>query len=245
MTFPQWLEPIREGAALIEGHHLTRFLPPEDSESRKGAVLMLLAEPEGESIDDVRDAEVLLTERNHFMRSHPGQVSFPGGAIDPGETPHQAALREAEEETGLDPVCVDVIGDLPELWLPPSNFAVTPVIGWWRQRGHVHIASPDEVHALHLPRVSELLDPTHRVSVRHPSGFFGPGFMIGPERDVILWGFTGGIVARFLDFLGLTQPWDEDKTIDLPEYMVSGDPRPGSDEERRIVEQVADLESDR
>ena len=67
------------------------------------------------------------------MRSHPGQVSFPGGSIDPGETPREAALREAEEETGLDPAGVEVFGELPELWLPPSNFAVTPVLGWWRE----------------------------------------------------------------------------------------------------------------
>ncbi|MEZ5096320.1 MAG: NUDIX domain-containing protein [Nocardioides sp.] len=74
---------------------------------------------------------LLLTERAHHMRSHPGQVSFPGGSLDPGETPRAAALREAEEETGLDPTGIEVFAELPELYLPPSNFAVTPVLGWW------------------------------------------------------------------------------------------------------------------
>ena len=100
-------------------------MPPEGSDARRGAVLMLFGEGE-------HGGELLLTERAHHMRSHPGQVSFPGGSIDPGETPVEAALREAQEETGLDPAGVDVFGELPELWLPPSNFAVTPVLGWWR-----------------------------------------------------------------------------------------------------------------
>ena len=68
------------------------------------------------------------------MRSHPGQVSFPGGSIDATDaSPTAAALREAQEEVGLDPAGVEVLATLPELWLPPSNFAVTPVLGWWRE----------------------------------------------------------------------------------------------------------------
>ena len=105
------------------------------------------------------EGEILLTERAHHMRSHPGQVSFPGGTIDPGETAVEAALREAEEEIALDPTSIEVFGELPELWLPPSNFAVTPVLGWWRERGEVGIASPDEVHEIHHVPISELLDP--------------------------------------------------------------------------------------
>ena len=82
------------------------------------------------------------------MRSHPGQVSFPGGSIDADDaSPAAAALREAEEETGLDPAGVEVLATLPELWLPPSNFAVTPVLGWWREPGPVSVVDPAEVHA--------------------------------------------------------------------------------------------------
>jgi 8-oxo-dGTP pyrophosphatase MutT (NUDIX family) len=163
------------------------------------------------------------------MRSHPGQVSFPGGTIDAGETAVEAALREAEEEIALDPSSIEVFGELPELWLPPSNFAVTPVLGWWRERGEVGIASPDEVHEIHHVPISELLDPRHRITVRHPSGWLGPGFLIGPDRDVILWGFTAGIIARLFDFLGWTTPWDAERLRDLPSYMLQGDPTPAQD----------------
>ena len=65
------------------------------------------------------------------------------------------------------------------------------------------------MHDIHRVPISELLDPAHRISVRHPSGWLGPGFLIGPDRDVILWGFTGGIIARLFDFLGWATPWDD------------------------------------
>jgi 8-oxo-dGTP pyrophosphatase MutT (NUDIX family) len=216
VELPKWLRPVQEAADSITVHELTRFMPPEGSEVRRGAVLMLFGEG-----DD--GGELLLTERAHHMRSHPGQVSFPGGSIDPGEAPVEAALREAQEETGLDPAGVHVFGELPELWLPPSNFAVTPVLGWWQAPTDVSVVSPDEVHDIHRVAISELLDPAHRISVRHPSGWLGPGFLIGPERDVILWGFTGGIIARLFDFLGWATPWDEAQVRDLPSYMLQGE----------------------
>ncbi|GAA4363403.1 CoA pyrophosphatase [Nocardioides caricicola] len=216
---PDWLEPVRAGAEAISADDLTKFTPPPGGDARRGAVLMLFGEgPQG--------GELLLTERAHDMRSHPGQVSFPGGSVDPGETVVQAALREAEEEIGLDPAEVEVFGRLPELWLPPSNFAVTPILGWWREPGEVSIVSRAEVHAIHHVPISELLDPEHRVMVRVPRGDYrSPGFLIGPDKDVILWGFTGGIIARLFDYLGWTRPWDESRVRDLPDYMLQADPR--------------------
>ncbi|WP_121257025.1 NUDIX hydrolase [Nocardioides ferulae] len=213
---PDWLQPVAEAVDRIEAEHLTRFVPPEGADVRRGAVLMLFGEGE-------RGGELLLTERAHDMRSHPGQVSFPGGALDPGEGVVEAALREAEEEVGVVPSSVEVFGELPELWLPPSNFAVTPVLGWWREPGRVDVVSRAEVHAIHHAPIEELLDPEHRVTVRHPRGYRSPGFLIGPENDVILWGFTGGIIARLFDFLGWTRPWDDTRVRDLPEYMLAGD----------------------
>lgn len=165
---------------------------------------------------------LLLTERAHHMRSHPGQVSFPGGSLDPGETAVAAALREAEEETGLDPDGVEVFAELPELYLPPSNFAVTPVLGWWARPSPVAAAAPDEVHAVFLEPIEELLDPAHRLSVRHPSGWVGPGFVIGEDKDVLLWGFTAGVVSRLFDHVGWTRPWDSSRMRDLPAYMLQG-----------------------
>ena len=159
------------------------------------------------------------------MRSHPGQVSFPGGSIDPGETPREAALREAEEETGLRAGGVEVFAELPNLWLPPSNFEVTPILGWWAEESPVRVVDPAEVHAVYRVPLEELLDPAHRVSVRHPSGWMAPGFLIGPQHDVVLWGFTAGIISRLLDFLGWTRDWDDRVVRDLPAYMLQGGAR--------------------
>ena len=181
---PEWLRPVKEGAESITVHELTRFMPPEDADTRPGAVLILFGE--GES-----GGELLLTERAHHMRSHPGQVSFPGGSIDEGETPVQAALREAEEETGLDPAGVEVFGELPELWLPPSNFAVTPILGWWHEPTRVDVVDPDEVHDIYhvaikrppRPRAPDLGPSPQRLGEpgvpdrpgarRHPLGLHG------------------------------------------------------------------------
>ena len=216
---PDWLRPVEAAARTISVHDLTRFMPPRGAEPRRGAVLMLFGDgPEG--------PELLLTERAHHMRSHPGQVSFPGGSIDEGESPREAALREAWEETGVEPGAVEVFAELPELWLPPSNFAVTPVLGWWHDPGEVDVVDPDEVHAVYRAPISELVDPTHRIAVRHPSGWVGPGFLIGPEHDLILWGFTAGIIARLFDFVGWSSEWDTDQVRDLPDYMLHGDPTP-------------------
>ena len=232
-ALPRWLDPVVEAARTISVHELTRFMPPEGSDARRGAVLMVFADrepgtPGGADVGPEEFAhrgELLLTERAHHMRSHPGQVSFPGGSLDAGETPVQGALREAWEEIGLDPGSVQVFGELPELWLPPNNFAVTPVLGYWRDRGNVRVASPDEVHAIHHVPIEELMDPAMRINVRHPSGWLGPGFLIGPDHDIILWGFTAGIIARLFDYLGWSGDWDRARLRDLPPYMLQGEPR--------------------
>ena len=118
------------------------------------------------------------------MRSHPGQVSFPGGTIDPGETPREAALREAEEETGLDPAGVDVFAELPELWLPPSNFAVTPVLGWWREpRPGAAWSTPTRSTPSTACRSASWSDPTTGSASSTRSGWVGPGYLIGDDND--------------------------------------------------------------
>lgn len=235
--FPRWLEPVIDAADEITVSDLTQFAPPEDGESRQGAVLMVFADralnPADELFGDpdpdddesplsvlVRRGELLLTERAHHMRSHPGQVSFPGGGLDAGETVVEGALREAFEEIGMASDSVAVFGELPQLFLPPSNFAVTPVLAWWRERTPVHAASPDEVHAIHHVAISDLLDPANRFTVVHPIGWRSPAFFIGDDLDVVLWGFTAGIIGRFFDFLGIAGEWDASREIDLPTHML-------------------------
>ena len=157
---PDWLRPVESAAADITVHDLTRFMPPDDHDGRYGAVLVLFGEGQ-------QGPDLLLTERAHHMRSHPGQVSFPGGSIDDGESAVEAALREAREETGLDPEGVEVFAELPELWLPPSNFAVTPVLAWWREPTEVDVVDPDEVHAIYRVPISELVDLVDTYLGRH------------------------------------------------------------------------------
>ena len=211
---PSWLAPIRDGARTITGSDITAFLPPEDAGARSGAVLMLFGEGE-------HGPDVLLTERAHTMRSHPGQISFPGGSVDATDaSPVAAALREAVEEIGIDPAGVDVLATLPELWLPPSNFAVTPVLAWWREESPVGVVDPAEVNAVLRVPLSELLDPQWRVTVTHPGGYSSPGFLIGEDHELILWGFTAGLINKLFDYVGLTRPWDTTITRELPGYML-------------------------
>jgi 8-oxo-dGTP pyrophosphatase MutT (NUDIX family) len=216
---PDWLAPLVDGSDTIRADDLSRFAPPSDGPTpREAAVLMLFGEGPG-------GPDILLTERAHSMRSHPGQISFPGGSLDPEDSgPIAAALREAQEETGLDPTGVQVFGALPELWLPPSNFAVTTVLGWWATESPVSVVDPNEVEAILRVPLSTLLEPEYRVTMVHPLGFKGPGFLLpdGPGGGGILWGFTAGLISRLFDHVGWTRPWDTDRTHPVEEWMIVG-----------------------
>ncbi|MEU6173912.1 CoA pyrophosphatase [Streptantibioticus parmotrematis] len=209
---PSWLAPVVDAAASVRPEQLSRFLPP-DAGGRQSAVLVLFGEGEGE-----RGPELLLLERAGSLRSHAGQPSFPGGALDPvdgdpeGEGPVRAALREAYEETGLDPAGVQVFGVLPRLYIPVSRFVVTPVLGWWREPTPVRAVDPAETARVFTVPLSDLADPANRTTVTHPSGFRGPAFAV---CDVLVWGFTAGLIDRILHFSGWERPWDRGKEVPL------------------------------
>lgn len=210
---PAWLHPVADVAASVRPEQLSRFLPPEEG-GRDSAVLILFGE--GEHAGRLQP-DLLLIERAHDLRSHAGQPAFPGGALDPDDDgPVAAALREAVEETGLDPAGVAPFGTLPALFLPPSGYVVTPVLGWWREPSPVGVVDPAEVASVHRVPVADLVDPAHRVRVRHPSGYVGPGFAVS---GLLVWGFTAGLIDRLLRLTGWEQPWDTERWADLPNVV--------------------------
>ena len=213
VELPQWLEPVRGAVRSMKADDLSSFVPPDDPPPREGAVLVLFGDgPEG--------PDLLLTERAHTMRSQPGQVSFPGGGSDEGEDAVATALREAQEETGLDPDGVDVFAVLPRIWLPPRNFAVAPVLAYWDHPSPIHVVNEQEVHAVFRTPLEHLLDPAQRFCVKHPLGWHGPGWMVGPDLDVLLWGFTAGILDALFDHVGWTREWDRSNMRTLPQEHV-------------------------
>ncbi|WP_263167122.1 NUDIX hydrolase [Streptomyces sp. SCSIO ZS0520] len=208
---PRWLDPVLDAVDTVEPTQLSRFLPPEDGGGRQSAVLILFGEGEN-------GPELLLMERAGTLRSHAGQPSFPGGALDPedgdphGEGPLRAALREAEEETGLDPAGVQLFGLLPKLYIPVSEFVVTPVLGWWRAPSPVGVVDPAETARVFTVPVADLTDPANRATCVHPRGFTGPAFLVA---SALVWGFTAGVIDRLLHYAGWERPWDRERKIPL------------------------------
>jgi hydroxyethylthiazole kinase-like uncharacterized protein yjeF len=160
--------------------------PPENA--RVGAVLVLLEETD-------EGPRVVLTRRRRDLRSHPGQVSFPGGRLDPGESIEEAALREAREEVGLQAHTVQVVGTGPTFYIPPSRFWVVPVLARWDQP-HELTENPWEVdEVLHVP-LTHLLD---RDRWRHaPLSLKGSSWAWQLDDD-LLWGATAIVMGLLLD----------------------------------------------
>lgn len=136
-----------------------------------------------------RDLDVLLQRRSPTLSSHPGQVSFPGGRREADDSDAVAtALREAQEETGLDPAGVEVLATLPEIALAASNHRVTPVLGWWSTPSRVAAVDHAETVEVFRVPVAQLLDPATRfTSTVHRSGrtWRGPAFDVD---GTIVWG---------------------------------------------------------
>jgi 8-oxo-dGTP pyrophosphatase MutT (NUDIX family) len=198
---PEWLQNLAATAAAME---VPRVVRPPKSGGRRSAVLVLFGD----------GPDLLFIQRSEGLRRHPGQPAFPGGAIeDSDDGPVAAALREAAEETGLDPDGVDVLGTLPELFIERSQFRVVPVLAWWREPCTVRPMDIGEVAAVERIPVADLADPRHRIMLRHPSGRTGPAFRIG---TMLIWGFTAMLVDRLLALGGWERPWDGRAVAEFP-----------------------------
>ncbi len=205
---PAWWEPLLTRLAMAAAADFTRLPTPERA-GRESAVLVLLGEEGPDTGPDV-----LMLQRATTLRTHAGQPAFPGGAVDPEDADVAAtALREADEEVGLDPTSVEVVAHLPTLWIPVSDFLVSPVLAWWRTPHPVRPVATAEVARVERLPVRDLVDPANRLRVRHPSGWIGPAFRV---REMLVWGFTAGVLSTLLEMGGWSVPWATDRVEELP-----------------------------
>ncbi|MGF9691845.1 MULTISPECIES: CoA pyrophosphatase [unclassified Rhizobium] len=151
-------------------------------------------------IDDPDGAKVILTQRTSGLRKHSGQIAFPGGAIDPEDGAAEiAALREAEEEIGLDRRFVEPVGRLPD-YLAASGFRITPVLSVV-QRGFELSLNPTEVDAVFEVPLAFLMDPDNHVEGSREWQGMVRRFYQMPYGDWNIWGITAGIVRTLYERL--------------------------------------------
>jgi len=218
-------DPRAELAALCERgldwqSHSTRLLR-DPAGARRAAVLVLFgvldaapAVAGGSASRVPADLDVLLLRRAATLGSHPGQIAFPGGRLEPTDSgPIAAALREAVEETGLDADGLEPLGVLPDLAVPVSNHIVTPVPAWWTHRSDVAAVDHAEtVDVFRLP-VADLLDPANRASTEHTvagTTYRAPAFTVDGR---LVWGFTAIVLSRMFDELGWAVAWNDDRVV--------------------------------
>ena len=218
-SVPGWLRDLASAASKME---INPMVQPPAHGGRASAVLVLFAAGPQTGPETGQQAspqtgpvnpDLLFIQRSADLRLHAGQPAFPGGTIDAADDgPVAAALREAAEEVGVDPDGVDVVGTLPELFIPRTGFRVVPVLAWWREPCAVAPVDAAEVAAVERVSVSELADPQTRVMVKGPGGFVGPAFRV---KGMLIWGFTAVLVDRLLALGGWERPWDTARVIDL------------------------------
>jgi 8-oxo-dGTP pyrophosphatase MutT (NUDIX family) len=163
--------------------------------ARKGCVLLLLYPVN-------RKVYTVLIQRNEYDGVHSGQISLPGGEMESRDQTHMdAALREAYEETGIIPEKVNIIGSLTDLYIPPSNFLVTPIVGYSLEKPDFR-ADPAEVKRIIEVDLEVLSRPDSitkkRILIRYGYAVTAPCYYV---EGNIIWGATAMILSEFLDML--------------------------------------------
>lgn len=205
LTFAECLMLLRQRlAGPLPGPEAQRQMAPESRQTpeqlhmagqpcREASVLTLLfAEQE--------HPYLLLVMRPSHLKEHGGQIGFPGGRREPGETLQETALREAYEELGVSPEQIELLGALTPLYIPVSNFCVHPFVAYIAPLPTLH-PCPEEVEAVLRIPLSALLEPTSRRQERWTIGgrnVLVPFFEVGPYR---IWGATAMILAELLALL--------------------------------------------
>lgn len=249
-AIPPWMrqltgnvDAVRE-SVLNRGGDRTRWASMLLPTKRAAAVLVLMSG--GWDADPTHpgglpaDADVLLLERATTLRQHSGQVAFPGGGLDPGDDyPIGTAMREAREETGLDPAGVRPLAALPSFPVPVSGFEVTPVLAHWPTPSPVRAVDQGETARVARVNLRQMLLPENRFQVRRKvlggTAYKGPAFFVD---GLLIWGFTGGLIAAITEAAGWDVDWDRDDVRGLDEMIErAGSPQqpgfPGEETEAR------------
>jgi 8-oxo-dGTP pyrophosphatase MutT (NUDIX family) len=227
---PPWLKPLVDNA-----HHVKRAyrrrVPPEvlamvmaasQRASRDAAVLVLFSGPPDSLPGGVPDdADLLVTVRASTLRHHAGQAAFPGGAADPDdESPVHTALREANEETGIDTGRLHPLATLERMFIPPSGFHVVPVLAYSPDPGPVAVVDESETAIVARVPLRAFLNPENRIMVYRKANtrrFAGPAFLL---NEMLVWGFTGQVISAMLDVAGWARPWNHHDVRELDEAMA-------------------------
>jgi mutator protein MutT len=175
--------------AAVASHSPADPVAPIDT-LRSSAVLVAIT-------DGDNGAEVLLTRRSETLRSHRGEISFPGGRVDPGETFEEAALREAHEEVALDPAAVQLHGLLDPISTMVSRSFIVPVVGTLEQQPMLHPAEHEVERILWVPLAELTRADTFREEIWDFDGERRPIFFFELDDETI-WGATARMLHQLL-----------------------------------------------
>jgi 8-oxo-dGTP pyrophosphatase MutT (NUDIX family) len=194
-------------SSLARLHKLLSFSSPDDA--KQSSVLILLY-----PLEDIISLVLML--RPEYPGVHSGQISLPGGKHEEtDESLIYTALREAQEEIGIDPVQVQIIGQLTEMYIPPSNFMVTPVVGYQLSKPNFRL-DPKEVARIIEIRLEDLLDETNKQmkKMKLSQGFSlkVPSYFINGD---IIWGATAMILSELKEIIGEIQSDYESRNTDF------------------------------
>jgi 8-oxo-dGTP pyrophosphatase MutT (NUDIX family) len=232
---PTWLKHLVDNVADVPGAY-RRSVPPDvldtisaanaaatrAGSTRDAAVLVLFSGPDDSPTGGLpNDADLLVTARASTLRHHAGQAAFPGGAADPDDDgPVSTALREAQEETGIDTTRLRPLVTLDRMFIPPSGFCVIPVLAYSPDPGPVGVVNSAETAIVARIPVRAFINPDNRLMVYRPQNnhrFAGPAFLL---NEMLVWGFTGQVISAMLDVAGWAEPWNTRDVRELDEAIA-------------------------
>ena len=168
-----------------------RAAADERSKLKNSSVLLLLF-PENDIL------KICLIKRPMHMKNHAGQIALPGGRIEKGETAIETALRETQEEIGIETSNIEILGSLSELYVEVSRFIIHPFVGWLPQKPNFEI-NPDEVEKIILFPLNQFLSHPDEIELETIKGKLKVPCV--QFENEIIWGATAMILSEFYDLI--------------------------------------------